>query len=143
MSQPNFAQLVPDAYRALSGVEAYLRGCGLEKTLIELAKMRASQINGCAFCLDMHSRDARKAGETEQRLYLLNAWREAPFYTERERAALALTEHLTRLPTHDPRPAELDRLFTPKEIANLIALIGMINLWNRISIGGGFQLEAA
>jgi AhpD family alkylhydroperoxidase len=143
MSHPNFAQLVPDAYRALSGVEAYLRGCGLEKTIIELVKMRASQINGCAFCLDMHSRDARKAGETEQRLYLLNAWREAPFYTERERAALALTEQLTRLPTHDARPAELDRLFTPKEIANLIALIGMINLWNRISIGGGFHLEAA
>ena len=143
MSDPNFAQLVPDAYRALSGVEAYLRGCGLEKPLMELVKMRASQINGCVFCLDMHSRDARKAGETEQRLYLLNAWREAPFYTERERAALALTEHLTRLPTHEARPAELDRLFTPKEIANLIALIGMINLWNRIAIGGGFHLEAA
>jgi AhpD family alkylhydroperoxidase len=146
MSQPNFAQLVPDAYRALSGVETYLRGCGLEKTIIELVKMRASQINGCAFCLDMHSRDARKAGETEQRLYLLNAWREAPFYSERERAALALTEHLTRLPTpllEAARPAELERLFTAKEIANLIALIGMINLWNRISIGGGFHLEAA
>jgi AhpD family alkylhydroperoxidase len=143
MSHPNFVQLVPDAYRALSGVEAYLRGCGLETTIIELVKMRASQINGCAFCLDMHSRSARKAGETEQRLYLLNAWREAPFYTERERAALALTEHLTLLPTHARRPAEVDRLFTPTEIANLIALIGMINLWNRISIGGGFQLEAA
>jgi AhpD family alkylhydroperoxidase len=143
MSDPNFAQLVPDAYRALSGVEAYLRGCGLEKPLMELVKMRASQINGCVFCLDMHSRDARKAGETEQRLYLLNAWREAPFYTERERAALALTEHLTRLPIHDARPAEVERLFTPKEIANLIALIGMINLWNRIAIGGGFHLEAA
>jgi AhpD family alkylhydroperoxidase len=143
MPQPNFAQLVPDAYRALSGVETYLRGCGLEKTIIELVKMRASQINGCAFCLDMHSRDARKAGETEQRLYLLNAWREAPFYSERERAALALTEQLTQLATHEPRPAELGRLFTAKEIANLIALIGMINLWNRVSIGGGFHLEAA
>jgi AhpD family alkylhydroperoxidase len=143
MSDPNFAQLVPDAYRALSGVEAYLRGCGLEKPLMELVKMRASQINGCVFCLDMHSRDARKAGETEQRLYLLNAWREAPFYTERERAALALTEHLTRLPIHDARPAEVERLFTPVEIANLTALIGMINLWNRIAIGGGFHLEAA
>ncbi|MEA2740135.1 MAG: hypothetical protein QOH05_3442 [Acetobacteraceae bacterium] len=143
MSHPNFAQLVPNAYRALSGVEAYLRDCGLEKTIIELVKMRASQINGCAFCLDMHSRDARKAGETEQRLYLLNAWREAPLYTERERAALALTEHLTLLPTHDARPAEVERLFSQVEIANLIALIGMINLWNRVAIGGGFHLEAA
>jgi AhpD family alkylhydroperoxidase len=143
MSRQNLAQLAPDAYRALSGVETYLRGCGLEKSVIELVKMRASQINGCAFCLDMHSRDARKAGETEERLYLLNAWREAPFYTERERAARALTEHLTRLPNHDARPAELDRLFTPTEIANLLALIGMINLWNRVSVGGGFHLEAA
>jgi AhpD family alkylhydroperoxidase len=143
MSQTNFVQIVPDAYRALSGVEAYLRGCGLEKTILELVKMRASQINGCAFCLDMHSRDARKAGETEQRLYLLNAWREAPFYTERERAALALTEHLTRLPVAGERPAEVDRLFSAVEIANLITLIGMINLWNRIAIGGGFHLEAA
>jgi AhpD family alkylhydroperoxidase len=130
-------------YRALSGVETYLRGCGLEKTIIELVKMRASQINGCAFCLDMHSRDARKAGETEQRLYLLNAWREAPVYTERERAALALTEHLTRLPVGRDRPAEVDRLFSAVEMANLITLIGMINLWNRVSIGGGFHLEAA
>jgi AhpD family alkylhydroperoxidase len=143
MSHPTFAQIAPDAYRALSGVEAYLHGCGLEKTIIGLVKMRASQINGCAVCLDMHSRDARKAGETEQRLYLLNAWREAPFYTERERAALALTEHLTQLPVAGERPAEVDRLFTPEEIANLMALIGMINLWNRISIGGGFHLEAA
>ncbi len=143
MSRANFVQIVPDAYRALSGVEAYLRGCGLEKTIIELVKMRASQINGCAFCLDMHSRDARKDGETEQRLYLLNAWREAPFYNERERAALALTEHLTRLPVAGERPAEVDRLFSTVEIANLIVLIGMINLWNRVAIGGGFHPEAA
>jgi AhpD family alkylhydroperoxidase len=143
MSQSNFAHIAPDAYRAVSGVEAYLRGCGLEKSLIELVKMRASQINGCAFCLNMHSQDARKAGETEQRLYLLNAWHEAPFYSERERAALALTEHLTHLPAEGARPAEVDRLFSPIEVANLILLIGMINLWNRIAIGGGFHLEAA
>ena len=143
MPRANFVQIVPDAYRALSGVEAYLRGCGLEKTIIELVKMRASQINGCAFCLDMHSRDARKAGETEQRLYLLNAWREAPFYTERERAALALTEHMTRLPVTGERPAEVDRLFSDVEIANLLILIGMINLWNRVAIGSGFHPEAA
>jgi AhpD family alkylhydroperoxidase len=143
MSQSNFTQIAPDAYRAVSGVEVYLRGCGLEKSLMELVKMRASQINGCAFCLNMHSQDARKSGETEQRLYLLNAWREAPFYSERERAALALTEHLTHLPTEGARPAEVDRLFSPIEVANLILLIGMINLWNRIAIGGGFHLEAA
>jgi AhpD family alkylhydroperoxidase len=143
MAHPNFAQIVPDAYRAVAGVEAYIHGCGLEKFLIELVKMRASQINGCAFCLDMHSRDARKDGESEQRLYLLNAWREAPVYCERERAALALTEQLTRLPVEGPRPAEVDRLFSPVEIANLTVLIGTINLWNRIAIGGGFHLVAA
>jgi AhpD family alkylhydroperoxidase len=143
MSQSNFVKLVPDAYRALSSVEACLRASGLEKSLVELVKMRASQINGCAFCLNMHSQDARRNGETEQRLYLLNAWQEAPFYTERERAALALTEQLTRLPAHAGRAAELDRLFSPAEVANLTLLIGMINLWNRIAIGGGFQLETA
>ena len=125
-------EIIPDAYRALSQVEAYIRGCGLEKSLIELVKLRASQINGCAFCIDMHTKDARKNGETEQRLYLLNAWREAPFYTERERAALAWTEHLTRLP---PEHATLDpELFSETEAANLTVLIGMINLWNRLAI---------
>ena len=145
MSHPNFAQIVPDGYRALSSVEAYIRGCGLEKSLVALVKMRASQINGCAFCLNMHSVDARKGGETEQRLYLLNAWQEAPFYSDRERGALALTEHLTRLPIEGAPPEAVDRLFSPAEIANLKLLIGMINLWNRISIAGGFHLtkEAA
>jgi AhpD family alkylhydroperoxidase len=131
-------QAAPDAYRALGGVEAYLRGCGLEHSLIHLVKMRASQINGCAFCLDMHSKEARREGETEQRLYLLNACREAPFYTERERAALAWTEHLTRLPT-DGAPEEayarLCDAFSKTEIANLTVLIGMINVWNRIGVG--------
>jgi AhpD family alkylhydroperoxidase len=141
MSRPNFTQTAPDAYRALSGVEAYIRGCGLEKSLIELVKMRGSQINGCAFCLDMHSKDARKSGESEQRLYLLNAWREAPFYTARERQALALTEHLTRLPAEAAPPDT--GLFSPLERANLLTLIGMINLWNRIAIGGGFHPEVA
>ena len=79
----------PEAYRALRGVETYLADCGLEHALIELVKFRASQINGCAFCLDMHSKDARRGGETEQRLCLLPAWRESPLYTDRERAALA------------------------------------------------------
>ncbi len=131
----------PDAYRALSGVEVYLRDCGLEASLIELVKMRASQINRCAFCLDMHSRDARKGGESEQRLYLLTAWREAPLYSEREQAALAWTEHLTRLPT-DGAPEDayqrLRAVFNDSEIANLTVLIGMINLWNRVGVG--FQM---
>jgi AhpD family alkylhydroperoxidase len=139
-------EIVPDAYRAISSVEAYVRGCGLEKPLIELIKLRASQINGCAFCIDMHTKDARRNGETEQRLYLLNAWREAPFYTERERAALAWTEHLTRLlpecSSKAPRAA-LERMFSEVEAANLTVLVGLINLWNRLAIGGGFHLAAA
>ena len=146
IGKPTIAQLVPDAYRAVAGVEAYIRGCGLEKSLIELVKIRASQINGCAFCLDMHSKDARKDGETEQRLYLLNAWREAPLYTDRERSALAWTEYLTRLsdqPTATNIEADLSHVFSPVEIANLTVLIGLINLWNRLAIGGGFHLASA
>ena len=137
-------EIVPDAYRAIREVEAYMRGCGLDKSLIELIKLRASQINGCAFCIDMHTKDARKNGETEQRLYLLNAWREAPFYTERERAALAWTEHLTRLPIDHASTAVYDRLhelFSDTDAANITVLIGLINLWNRVAIGGGFHLQ--
>jgi AhpD family alkylhydroperoxidase len=139
-------QVAPDTYRALAAVEACIRGGELQKSLIELVKMRASQINGCAFCLDMHSKDARKNGETEQRLYLLNAWREAPFYTEREQAALAWTEHLTRVSTEGAPQEAYDRLsavFSPAEIADLTVLIGMINLWNRVAIGSGAHPEAA
>jgi AhpD family alkylhydroperoxidase len=100
------ATIAPDGYKALIGVETYIRRCGLEQQLIELAKMRASQINGCAYCLDMHSRDARRAGESEQRLYLLDAWHEASVYTPRERAALAWTEAVTRIAdTHAPDDA--------------------------------------
>ena len=100
-------------------------------------KLRASQINGCAFCLDMHSRDARRHGETEQRLYLLNAWREAPGYSEREQAALGWTDCLTLVASRGAPDAEyeaLTRHFTPAEIVNLTTLIGMINLWNRLAI---------
>jgi alkylhydroperoxidase family enzyme len=91
----------------------------------------------------MHSKEARRDGETEQRLFLLNAWREAPLYSDRERAALALTEQLTRLPREGTGPEAIDRLFSPVEIANLTLLIGLINLWNRICIGGGFHLAKA
>ena len=128
----------PAAMQAVEGVEAYIQGCGLEKGLIELVKMRASQINGCAFCLDMHSKDARKDGETEQRLYLLNAWEESPLYSPRERAALAWTEAVTRIAeTHAPDAAyeEVRRHFSEAETVNLTTLVGLINLWNRIAIG--------
>jgi AhpD family alkylhydroperoxidase len=130
--------VAPDAMKAVLGVEAYIRGCGLEPGLIDLVKMRASQINGCAFCLDMHSHDARQRGETEQRLYLLEAWREVPFYSPRERAALAWTEALTRVAeTHAPDEdyAELCRHFSDREIVDLTTLVGLINLWNRLCIG--------
>ncbi len=128
----------PDAMAAMFGVEAYLKGCGLEASLIELVKMRASQINGCAFCLDMHSRDTRKAGETEQRLHLLNAWRESSLYSPRERAALAWTESLTAISgNHAPDPVfeAVRQCFTDEELTNLTLLICQINSWNRIAIG--------
>src|ERR1700732_2245951 len=99
----NFYQAAPDTLKALSALEAQIQGSGLEQSLIELVKTRASQINGCAFCINMHTQEARKQGETEQRLYLLNAWRESPVYTDRERAALAWTEAVTLVSeTHVP-----------------------------------------
>jgi AhpD family alkylhydroperoxidase len=134
----NAYEAAPDAMRAVQRVEAYIQQCGLEKSLIELVKMRASQINGCAYCLHVHSADARRAGETEQRLYLLNAWHEAPLYTDRERAALAWTEALTRVEeTHAPDSIydEVRQHFKDKELADLTTLIGLINLWNRLAIG--------
>jgi AhpD family alkylhydroperoxidase len=128
----------PAAMKAVLGVESYIRGCGLEPGLVKLVEMRASQINGCAFCLDMHSRDARRRGETEQRLYLLDAWREVPLYSPRERAALAWTEALTRVAetrAPDEDYAELRRHFSEKEAVDLTTLVGLINLWNRLAIG--------
>jgi AhpD family alkylhydroperoxidase len=141
-SRSNPIQHLPEAYAALSQVEAGLRASGLDKAVLGLVKMRASQINGCAFCLDMHSHDARAAGETEQRLYLLNGWREAPVFTDREKAALAWCEHLTRVASDGAPDAVYDALrphFSDTEIANLTLLVGMINLWNRIVIGSGMQ----
>src|SRR5215468_10102871 len=97
------ANVAPGAYRAMAALESYVRHTGLETSLLELVRMRASQINGCAYCIDMHSKDARAGGETEQRLYALNAWRETPFYSDRERAALEWTEALTLISqTHVP-----------------------------------------
>jgi len=131
-------KLAPGAYEAVRGVEAYIRRCGLEHSLIELVDMRASQINGCAFCLDMHSKDARRNGETEQRLYLLNGWRDSSLYTDRERAALAWTEALTIVAdTHAPDDVygQVRAQFADAELVNLTTLIGLINLWNRLMIG--------
>ena len=124
--------------KPLIDLENTLKNSGLEHSLIELVKTRASQINGCAYCIHMHTKDARAHGETEERLYLLNAWRESPLYSDRERAALAWTEALTLVAeTHAPDEdyAALSAHFTPQEQVNLTVLIGAINAWNRLAIG--------
>jgi AhpD family alkylhydroperoxidase len=128
----------PEAIRALQSVEAHIARSGLPRTVIELVKMRASQLNGCAFCLDMHSKDARRHGETEQRLYVLSGWRDSPAFTPAERAALAWTEALTKLTQQHPTEAEYQELrahYADKAIVDLTTLVGMINLWNRLAIG--------
>lgn len=133
----NYMNAAPKGVDALRKLQGYIDTCGLEHPLLELVKMRASQINGCAYCLDMHSKDARAAGETEQRLYLLSAWREAPFYTERERAALAWTEAVTCIsdnPIEDELYEETRRSFNEKEIADLTLAVIAINAWNRLAI---------
>src|SRR6266853_1565840 len=133
----NYFQAAPDTVKALTALETQVQGSGLEQSLIELVKTRASQINGCAFCINMHTQDARKHGETEQRLYLLSAWRESPLYTDRERAALAWTEAVTLIAeTHAPDNLYEDvrANFSESETVNLTMLIGAINAWNRIAI---------
>ena len=136
-SRINFYQAAPETIKSLSALETLVQGSGLEQSLIELVKTRASQINGCAFCINMHTQDARKHGETEQRLYLLNAWHEAPVYTDRERAALAWTEAVTLISeTHAPDDVydEVRKHFSETETVNLTMLIGTINMWNRLAI---------
>ena len=128
----------PGAYQAMLALETYIRKSShLEPSLLELVRMRASQINGCAYCLDMHSKDARANGETEQRLYALNAWREAPFFTDRERAALAWTESVTQI-SQDHVPdslyEEVRQRFSEAELVNLTLAIAAINSWNRLAI---------
>jgi len=132
----DYARLAPEPARAMYGLGTYLAGCGLEHGLLELVKIRASQINGCAFCIDMHTKDARAAGETEQRIYALNAWRETPFFTERERAALAWAEAVTRIGdgVSDDLHAEARRQFSEKELVDLTWAVAAINAWNRIAI---------
>jgi AhpD family alkylhydroperoxidase len=125
------------AMKAMYGLESYIRGCGLERSLLELIKLRVSQINGCAFCIDMHWKDARALGESEQRLYMLDAWREAPFYSERERAALEWAEAVTLVSeTHVPDDvfARAREQFGEDELANLTLAVVAINGWNRLAI---------
>lgn len=130
-------KLLPGAYKAMMGLQAFVNECGLDKTLTELIKIRASQINGCAFCLNMHTKEARQMGEMEQRIYGLPAWEEAPYYTDKERAALALTEAVTlvsatRVPDEVYKAAQA--VFTQQEIAIITMAIVAINSWNRIAI---------
>jgi AhpD family alkylhydroperoxidase len=133
----DYRKYAQEPLQQLLAIEKYIAERGLEPKLIHLIKMRASQINGCAYCLDMHSIDARAAGESEQRLYTLDAWRETPFFSERERAALAWTEAVTLISqTHAPDDvyAEMQKHFSEKEIVDLTLVAAMINLWNRVAI---------
>ncbi len=133
----NPAKLSPGGYHALLGLEKFLHECSVEEPLLHLIKLRASQINGCAFCLDMHWKDLRAIGENEQRLYALDAWRESPFYTDRERAALAWTEAVTLVASsHVPQEIyEYARTqLSEKELSDLTIAVATINAWNRLSI---------
>ncbi|MGH7071459.1 MAG: carboxymuconolactone decarboxylase family protein [Acetobacteraceae bacterium] len=133
----NCGKVAPDGVAAFDDLQVYVDRCGLEHSLLELVKTRASQINGCAHCLDMHTKDARAAGETEQRLYVLAAWREAPFYTPRERAALAWTEAVTGISAgsiEDALYQDVRRHFSEKEIVDLTFAMIAINGWNRLAI---------
>lgn len=147
----DYAKVAPGALRAMISLEEYVRReTELEAELIELVKLRASQINGCAYCIDMHTKDARALGMSEQRLYLLSAWREAPFYSERERAAMAWTEALTLISTSgasDELYREARESFSEKELVDLTMVVNAINGWNRLAISfrpevGGYQPRA-
>ena len=133
----NYLKAAPGAYDAMLGLEQYLKTCGLESQLIHLVKLRASQINGCAYCIDMHSKDLAAGGETLQRMVSLDAWRECPYYSDRERAALAWTEAVTQIAdTHAPDAVydEARRHLSEAEIANLTVAVATINAWNRLAI---------
>src|SRR5689334_4878815 len=133
----NYAKAAPGVYDAMDSLDQYLQGCGLEKPLLYLVQLRASQLNGCAYCLDMHWKDLRATGEGEQRLYSLDAWRECPYYSDRERAALAWTEAVTRVADgHVPDAVyeEVRPLFSEKELSDLTLAVAAINAWNRLSI---------
>ncbi len=142
-SRLNYKKLAPETYALISAIDQYAKASGLEPILIELVKTRVSQLNHCAYCIDMHTIDARNLGETEQRLYTLSAWKEAPFYTARERAALAWAEAVTLLPQNDVPDAVYEEAlqhFTEKELISLNMAVIAINSWNRIAVS--FRFEA-
>jgi AhpD family alkylhydroperoxidase len=133
----DFRKFRPELLQAMQGLEQYIASSGLDPKLVHVLKLRVSQINGCAYCIDMHSLDARAHGESEQRLYALDAWRETPFYTDRERAALAWVESITRVSeTHVPDSDfdEVKAYFTDQEIVDLTFVASTINAWNRLAI---------
>ncbi len=133
----NYAGVAPGIYGAMDALDRYLAGCGLEESLLHLVRLRASQRNGCAYCIDMHWKDLRALGETEQKLASLDAWRECPWFTERERAALAWTDAVTFVSeghVPDALYAEVRKAFAEKELADLTLAIATINAWNRLSI---------
>ncbi len=138
-----FWKVAPGGYKAMSSLDAYLRDSGLDKPLLHMVKLRASQVNGCAYCIDMHWKDARAHGESEQRLYGLDAWEESPYYTDRERAALEWTEALTNITDGHVPSALYDAVrghFSEKELADLTWAVAGINAWNRVAIA--FRSEA-
>ena len=138
----DFKKASPEAYKAMAAVEGHARRSGLDHGLLELVRTRVSQINGCAYCIDMHTKDARAAGETEQRLYALSAWQDTSFYTPRERAALAWTEAITNIQhghATDELYDEVRKQFSEEELVRLTLVITQINAWNRISIA--FRVE--
>jgi AhpD family alkylhydroperoxidase len=134
----NVAKLAPEAYESFLGVEAFLGGCGVPHSTIELLKLRVSQINGCAYCVDMHSRDLKRNGEPDQRIWSVAAWREAVCYTPAERAALALAEEATRMADRVAVPDEVWQEaaahYDDEQLAALVVAIAMINAWNRLSV---------
>lgn len=147
----NYFKAAPEVYKKMLGLHEYLQSCGLEEKLLDLVYLRASQINGCAYCIDMHSKDLRALGEPEQKLYLLNAWRESPGYSERERAALEWTESVT-LVTQGFVPDAVYQIarqqFSEHELANLTLAIVAINGWNRLNVAfrtpaGNYQPKTA
>jgi AhpD family alkylhydroperoxidase len=142
MQRLDFKKASPSAYKAMLGLENTVRESGLEHSLLELVRLRASQINGCGFCVDMHASDARKGGETERRVHAIAVWRETLFFTARERAALAWTDALTRLSTQpdlEREYAALKEQFKDKEMVDLSLAIAAINSWNRLAVGFGMQ----
>ena len=147
----DFSKAAPGAVKAMLDLEKYVRQSGIETPLLELVRLRASQINGCAYCLDMHTKDARAEGEIEQRLYALSAWRETPFFSDRERAALEWTEAVTEIgKDHVPDSVfeHVRKYFSESELVNLTLAVVAINGWNRLAIPfravpGSYQRKAA